>query len=118
MSILDKIKEDCNYLNNVVISRSVFEMEIDKWPSDYKGVFLNLKGELVNAVAYRDFILVFEHKRNIPDRFHYFLFSPSTMCYKEGWYMTSSRYETIQQIIKEMELPFKIKYKGFKSWLN
>jgi len=93
-----------------------FTLEIDKWPNNcITGFKTNLSGEVVPMDISTRFELLFVNKGT---EFEYFLRCPETMSDKEGWYMSSTYYMTIEQLIDKMELPFKIRHFGFKSWLN
>lgn len=116
--IFSKLRKDCDFTQNPFIVQNVFELEAESLPEEWADrKYINLSNEEVRGNCSKDFLLIFEQRRAV-DMFHYMLFCPAYSCFWEGWYTTSAEYQPINKIINNMKLPFKVKYKGFKTWLN
>ncbi len=114
MNISQLIKQ-CDYKNHICAQQE-FLMEIDSFPNKYSNFKVQtLDGEVVAGDVSKDFTLLYEKYSD--NEYWYYFFCPKTMCYNEGWAVQSNTFVPVEDIIRKMELPFKVRLKLFNTWI-
>lgn len=95
-----------------------FDLEIvDDWPKEFKGFKIKnyVTEEIFNSGTSIDLKLIIQQQGS---EFKYALYAPKEMSPLNGWFLHSTYYISLWKIIDEFNLPFKVRFKGYKAILN